>query len=214
MIEASQYQRKNYDDITSSTDIWNLFLCPACEEAALEYKFFFSEDAYEEEDYFGNLKRIWQPREHKFLYPASQPNTLPAPHKDLPESLILDYEEARSIAHLSPRSAAALLRLLVEKLCVRLGAKGKNINDFIADLVKKGLPKEVQQAFDILRLVGNNAVHPGQINLDDNLEIVNGLFTVINISVEHLITQPALLEKLYSGLPQSKREAIEKRDNP
>lgn len=210
---AKPHEIESYEDMTSGTNRWYLFLCPVCKQVTLEHKFFFSEDQEIEQDYNGAWIQIWEPREHKILYPASRPNTLPLPHKDLPESLILDYEEARSIAHLSPRSAAALLRLLVEKLCVTLGAKGKGINDFIGYLVKeKNLSTEAQQAFDIIRLVGNNAVHPGEINLEDNLEIVRNLFTVINIAVEHLVTQPQLLEKLYSELPQQKLAAIADRD--
>ncbi|WP_424033423.1 DUF4145 domain-containing protein [Methylocella sp.] len=49
----------------------------------------------------------------------------------------------------------------MQKLCVELGEKGKNIDDDIANLVKKGLSPELQQALDILRVIGNEAVHHG-----------------------------------------------------
>ena len=80
--------------------------------------------------------------------------------------------------------------------------------------MQKGLPQKVQHALDIVRVVGNESVHPGQINLNDNQEIANTLFELVNLIAEVMISQPKEIQDLYGTLPETKREAIEKRDNP
>lgn len=134
------------------------------------------------------------------------------PNQDLPNEIIQDFEEARAIVGLSPRGAAALLRLCIQKLCKHLGEKGKNIDDDIASLVAKGLNPLVQKSLDIVRVIGNEAVHPGVIDLNDNRDTANRLFSLINSIAEQMITHPKNVEKLYGKLPETKRKAIERRD--
>ncbi|WP_444903841.1 DUF4145 domain-containing protein [Microbulbifer sp. CnH-101-E] len=146
------------------------------------------------------------------IIPSAAP--VPPHHSDLPESCISDYQEARDIVSRSPKAAAALLRLAVQKLMVELGEKGHNINNDIASLVNKGLPIEVQQALDYCRVVGNNSVHPGEILIDDNPDIAHSLFEMINFIVENQISQPKKIAELYKALPEAALKAIERRDTP
>lgn len=134
------------------------------------------------------------------------------PHVDLPDDCLTDFNEAREVFNASPRAAAALLRLVVQKLLKCLGGEGKNINHDIAVLVSQGLPEEVQQALDFSRVIGNNAVHPGEINFDDKPETGLALFSMINFIVENQITQKKRIAFLYAQLPQGALKAIEKRD--
>ncbi|TVS00700.1 MAG: DUF4145 domain-containing protein [Rhodospirillales bacterium] len=136
----------------------------------------------------------------------------PLPNPDLPEDIRRDYDEASTILDLSPRGAAALLRLSIQKLCKELGEQGKNINDDIAALVKKGLPVRVQQALDVVRVVGNHAVHPGQIELRDDRATAETLFGLVNLIAEIMISQPKHVQEMFEGLPEGARKAIEKRD--
>lgn len=136
----------------------------------------------------------------------------PLPNPDLPEDVRSDYEEASTILDLSPRGAAALLRLAIQKLCKHLGEKGQNINDDIAALVKKGLDVRVQQALDVVRVIGNNAVHPGQIDLRDDRATAEKLFGLTNLIAEIMISQPKHVSAMFTSLPEDARKAIEKRD--
>jgi hypothetical protein len=136
----------------------------------------------------------------------------PLPNSDLPEDVRLDYEEAGAILNLSPRGAAALLRLAIQKLCRALGEKGRNIDEDIAALVTKGLDIRVQQALDIVRVIGNHAVHPGKIDLKDDRATAEKLFGLVNLIAEVMISQPKHVSEMFSGLPEGARQAIERRD--
>jgi hypothetical protein len=146
------------------------------------------------------------------VYPSG--GTAPLPNPDLPSDIQEDYEEARAILNRSPRGAAALLRLSVQKLCKHLGEKGENINADIASLVKRGLLPAVQQALDGVRVVGNNMVHPGQIDPDDVAPTANALFRLMNLIADQMITAPAQAKAIYDLIPAGTRAAIEKRDGP
>jgi hypothetical protein len=146
------------------------------------------------------------------IVPAEAP--VPPAHVDMPIECLSDYDEARSIVARSPRAASALLRLALQKLMSILGEKGKNINDDIGSLVEKGLPVQVQQALDYCRVVGNNAVHPGEIEINDTPEIAHNLFNMLNFIIEDRIARPKHIQSLYSQLPEGTRNAIEARDRP
>lgn len=135
----------------------------------------------------------------------------PEPNEDLNVDIKKDYQEAREVLSASPRAAAALLRLALQKLMVQLGQTGQHVNDDIAALVRDGLRRSVQQAADVVRVTGNDAVHPGQIDTD-NPETVLALFELVNIIADDRISQPARITAMYESLPDEKKDAIEKRD--
>lgn len=146
------------------------------------------------------------------VWPSS--TTAPAAHPDLYPDLKDDFEEARSIANTSPRGAAALLRLVIEKLVKELGAVGDTIDKRIGDLVAKGLPPQIQQALDTVRVIGNNAVHAGKMDRADVEATVHQLFELVNIIVEQQVTQPKRVAALFEALPEGARKGVEQRDAP
>ncbi len=140
-------------------------------------------------------------------------SNIPMPIEGMPENVEKIYNEARDVFPESAKAAAALLRLALQHLCVELGGDGKNINNDIGKLVKeKGLPVQIQQTLDTVRIAGNNAVHPGVLDLEDNKTNAAKLFDMINIIVENQIVQPKKIEEFYSSLPEVALDGIEKRD--
>lgn len=167
--------------------LWNVFVsvCRSCGEPAL-----------------------WH--HDRVLYPHAQYEV--EPNEDLSDDIKADFNEARTILDLSPRGTAALLRLCIQKLCKHLGQSGKNINDDIAALVKNGLDPKIQKALDIVRVVGNECVHPGAMDMKDDRKTAARLFTLVNCIAFDMITHPKELDALYNALPADKIAGINKLD--
>ncbi len=157
-----------------------------------------------------NCKEITVWVHDKIVYPSEKIDI--QPNEDLPELVRQLFDEARSIVTDSPKGAAALLRLCIQHLCIELGESGKKLDSDIANLVAKGLNPVVQQALDVVRVIGNESVHPGEIDLNDQKETAIKLFGLVNLIAEQMISHPKHVKELYSELPGKKREGIEKRN--
>lgn len=139
-------------------------------------------------------------------------SSTPMPHPEMPEAIKSDYQEARDILNRSPRGAAALLRLCIQKLCIELGETTGSIDKDVKSLVEKGLPVGIQKALDVVRVIGNHAVHPGKLTDEDISEVAVSLFELVNAVVDDRIARPKELEALYLRLPEGSRKAIADRD--
>ena len=194
------------------------FSCPHCNVFAEQYWYElrgYDATSYAADTYFQASKChhckkfiIWQGNE--MVYPTFSIAQLPNP--DMPNDIQKDYLEARNIVSKSPRSACMLLRLCVEKICDDKNANGKNLNDKIGDLVSKGLDNKIKEKLDAIRVIGGQAVHPLTINLDDDVDLAQILFSVINHIVQKLYTDEKEFEKINKLISKSKKDAIKKRD--
>jgi hypothetical protein len=154
---------------------------------------------------------IWV--ENTMVYPKA--SVAPQPAEDMPENVKSDFEEARMVVEDSPRAAAALLRLAMEKLARDLtGDEKQTLHNLIGDLVKEGrIDQRIQQALDSVRVTGNEFVHPGEMDQRDNQEIALRLFHIVNAIVELTITRENLIEEEYNNIPEDQRKGIENRDS-
>ena len=160
-----------------------------------------------------NEKSIWQYMDADYtgephnvlIFPII--NSEYVPNRDLRKDIQEDYQEAASIINQSPRGAAALLRLCIQKLCHQLGESGEHLDTDIENLVKKGLSPKIQQALDVIRVIGNNAVHPGKIDLKDDPSIAHQLFGLINIIAQTMLSDQKAIDRMYSEVvPEEVRE--------
>jgi hypothetical protein len=198
------------------------FTCPHCDVLARQYKWGYPLDGQTGIYVEGQIAAaplkisrcencgsncLWA--QEQLVFPDR--GNAPKPNPDMPDDVRADYDEAARIYTKSPRGAAALLRLAIQKLMVQLGQAGKNINEDIAALVASGLPAQIQQALDVVRVTGNNAVHPGQLDTND-VEVAEQLFPLVNVIVEYQISLPARIQEMYDALPNGAKAAIQKRD--
>lgn len=183
----------------------HLAICQACFNYSLWQRYGFSQN--------GKSRLMTE-----ILYPKL--SAIP-PAEDMPESIKAIYKEASNVLGDSPRAACALLRLALEELISYLkdnsekckSLKGKNINEDIKELVKLGLPTEVQKALDIVRITGNNAVHSTkELDINDNPEIAHKLFGILNFIVQEMITRPKEIDNFFKTMPENSKEAIKERD--
>ncbi len=77
------------------------------------------------------------------------------------------------------------------------------LSDGIRNLVEKGLDPRIQKAMDVVRVTGNNAVHPGQTAFDDSSN-VQSLFKWINLIADALITHPKKVAEEFDSLPEKR----------
>lgn len=144
--------------------------------------------------------------EAKMIFPDTNSNS--PPNDDIPDKIREIYNEASSIMVKSHRAAAAMLRLCAEQLCQHLlndhgdpNYEQYKLNDATGELVKTyGLPVDIRDMLDILRITGNATVHTGEIILDDSIDSIPMLFDFINLIAENQITQPKKSQLLKQNL--------------
>ncbi|WP_217920488.1 DUF4145 domain-containing protein [Halolamina sp. CBA1230] len=147
----------------------------------------------------------------EMVYPEDSP--APLPTEDMPEEVKQDFEEARKVVNESPRAAAALLRLAMEKLARDLtGTNDRTLHNMIGDLVEEGqIDQRVQQALDSVRVTGNEFVHPGEMDDEDSRETALRLFDLVNAIVELTISRERLIQQEYENISEDQMKGIENR---
>nr|WP_254304607.1 DUF4145 domain-containing protein [Rathayibacter sp. VKM Ac-2835] len=129
------------------------------------------------------------------------------------------YDEARAVAGISRRAAAALARAALERLLqsIRPEFVGR-LDDLIAH-VTPDLSTSTARLLGALRHVGNKSLHVDD-ELDDFVALYLGqidsgvvelLFAALNDVTEELVAKPAQADRFYAMLPDGVRGTIERK---
>lgn len=151
---------------------------------------------------------LWNDR--KIIYPRSI--TVEDPNPDMPEVAKGWYMESAQILQDSPRASAALLRLALQEILNEVveGGKSNNINQNIG-ILSGQVDGTTLKALDLIRIKGNQAVHPGEICIEE--ESTEDMYKILNIIVQRLISDKKQIDDLHEELPKSIKESIKKRDS-
>jgi Domain of unknown function (DUF4145) len=95
-----------------------------------------------------------------------------------------DFEEAAAILNKSPRGAAALIRICIQNMMPLLEQTGKNLDENISSLVRKGLEVEIQQAMDVLQVVRKSPLQTTEFDLKEENETVKKFFNSLERILE------------------------------
>lgn len=134
------------------------------------------------------------------------------PNNEMPDRVLEIYQEASSVFFKSPRASAALLRLALQILLeILLGDDAKKgiAENIIILQEKQSCSVQLIKAMDIIRHEGNESVHPGEINLNDNEDEAKYLFILLNMICEECFAAPKRLQESYSMIPERKRIRID-----
>ncbi len=135
------------------------------------------------------------------VYPLT--SAAPPINPDIPQEFTETYNEAAKIFSLSPKGSAALLRLCLQKVCNYLtGNESETIKNNIMALQKtKLIPEALIQMAHTLRVMGNEAVHPGEIDFDDTPEIAYKLFGFINFFMDAVLSREKEIKEFFESQP-------------
>ena len=100
------------------------------------------------------------------------------------EEVSEDFEEAAAILNKFPRGAAALTRVCIQNMMPLLEQTGKNLDENISSLVRKGLEVEIQQVMDVLQVVRKSPLQTTDFDLKEENETAKQFFNSLERILE------------------------------
>ena len=162
-----------YYEISSYNKYFGL-LCPKCDNVNI-VKYYIHEDMDSDDI------------EYEFLYP--QNSNYP---KGLPPRIMQAFINAEKIKLIDVHAYAAVVRRLLEQVCLENGAKKGTLHLMLADLASKGeIPPKLVDVATAIRSFGNIGAHASDEELSVNeIPIVNDLCIAV---LEYIYSAPQLV---------------------
>jgi hypothetical protein len=100
-----------------------------------------------------------------------------------------DVEEAAAILNEFPRGATALMRVCIQKLVPLLQDNGKELDQRLSSLVRKGLEMEMQQSMEVLQVLRSDSTRlsplESQADKEIALRFLDSLQTILERRMPH-----------------------------
>lgn len=188
----------NHEDSYYTIEIFEIFTCPACNEATLIcYSALGNEDADE-------MNRMYGDDVEKELYREYHRTVLHAPnkrlHHEIPQPIAEVTYQAQSVLSKSPRASFILCRAVLEEICndfkipvQRLNNKGKshfvNLNERLTQLFEKErMSEDLVAIIQGIRELGNEGTHSDHLTFAKQVKVedAENLLTLVNYVIERL----------------------------
>lgn len=168
---------------------WRMLICPVCKQMSLL-------ERYTDASMWGEDGQ--QEYQSDIIYPRK--NFI---DKDVPLKIRSSFESAVKIKKIDTTLCVIGLRRVLELVCKDKKAPGKTLEEMLQNLVKKNiLPPRFDSACEIIRKLGNNAVHGDEAVF--YVYEVDELISVLSVLLTYLYTLPAKLDKLKKKLDDPK----------
>lgn len=164
--------------------------------------------------YVCNTASVWRGSDLAF----PQRSTIPPADPAMPESVRGLYDEARAVAPISRRAAAALARATLEQLLKELRPSTQRMTlDERLLAIHGEVSSGLWQLLAVVRHTGNKALHGGDSDdevvalvLSGDAEIMEALFEAVNGVVDELQVKPTRRQEIYLKIPEQVRDRVER----
>lgn len=136
--------------------------------------------------------------EAEVIWPAAR-----ALNDSVPERIRQSYEEALRVKPFVPNAFGTLVRRALEAVCIDQGAKGRSLEQKLADLAETGvIPATLDDMSSVVRLLGNRAAHANLEDLrEEDVRVLDDFFRML---VEYVYVAPSKLKEFEAALKEAK----------
>lgn len=184
-LDIVGHYKEEYREVFDCNIDWLILRCCACEKISFA-KVYAGEDT---EFYTQDGEIDWE-EQYSTLYPImTYENT------NVPKPVHSAFSVALKAQHVDDALCLISLRRTLEIICKDKQAEGKNLVAMIKDLTSKSIfPNVLNEASDILRVLGNEAAHGDNIEYD--WSIVKEMVNLTQIIIEYVYVIPYRIENI------------------